>query len=119
MLLAFLFLGGKVFGQNLGFTSSPIDINDTIYICQNQTITYTNTSTDLPSSYNLLWEFNQGSPSTSTSTNSVSVNYPTSGQFSTFLTINSETVEKYIVVSSDVGPQASLVMTNSNLRIVV
>ncbi|MDA7762523.1 hypothetical protein N8927_04980, partial [Crocinitomicaceae bacterium] len=114
MLLGVLFCFGNVQGQTVAFTSSPIDQNDTIYICQNQTITYTNTSSDLPSSYNLLWNFDGGSPNTSTSSSTETVNYPTSGMYNSLLIIDSDTVEKFVIVGSDIGPQATLLMTNTN-----
>lgn len=99
-------------GQNLtvSFTSNPPAASNIISICQNQAIVFTNTSTNIPTNATTLWTFNGGSPATSTSTNSVSVVYPSSGTFIVKLEINNVSITKTVNVGGSVGPQATLVL---------
>ncbi len=117
-LLAMFLIVSKVgvWGQNLvvDFTSNPPASNNTISICLNQAIVFTNTSSNIPNNATTLWTFNGGSPNTSSSTSSVSVVYPTAGTYSVKLKINNDSLVKTVVVGTSVGPQASLNLTSNS-----
>lgn len=75
-------------------------------ITAGENVTFTNQSTNNPTSYN--WSFNGGSPANSTATNP-SVTYNTAGQFAVTLTANNpygndtETKTAYITVNASAG----------------
>ncbi|OGS88256.1 MAG: hypothetical protein A3E30_16850, partial [Fluviicola sp. RIFCSPHIGHO2_12_FULL_43_24] len=79
------------------FTGTPTTV------CSGQSVTYTNTSTDSPTSYS--WSFPGGTPATSTATNPT-VTYNTAGTYNVVLTATNangsdvETQTNYITVNA-------------------
>jgi PKD repeat protein len=79
---------------------------DKIVICEGQSVTFTNASLNLPTSY--FWSFQGGTPSTSTATNPT-ITYNTAGTYSVTLTAtnaqgsDNEIRVGYITVLSSIG----------------
>ncbi len=80
--------------------------SNTTTVCQGGSVTFTNTSTGVPTSYS--WSFSGGTPSTSTDTNPI-VTYSTAGTYNVVLTAtnasgtNTQTSTAYITVTPVTG----------------
>lgn len=87
--------------------------NTATSICSGQTVTYTNTSSNSPTS--VTWTFPGGTPSSSTSAGPVTVTYSTAGTFSAKLLVSnsagadSTTKVNLVSVTTKVTPTASTI----------
>jgi hypothetical protein len=102
-----------VSGQTASFTSSPASNNNTITVCQGNTITYTNTSTGTNNNTNYNWTFQGGTPNTSNQIGPHTVTYNNAGNFTTTLSLGAGiTSTVNIIVTNNVAPLAVLTMQN-------
>lgn len=63
----------------VSFTTNPSEVGGTITICQDQTITYTDTSTDVGTNPTYGWIFQGGSSTSSTLAGPHTISYNTAG----------------------------------------
>lgn len=90
----------------------------TVTICANQSIIFTNNSTNCSSTY--AWTFPGGSPASSTAT-SPTVTYTTPGTYAVTLTVttpggaDTKTISNYITVNTNLSHQASISSPNTNI----
>ena len=90
----------------------------TVTICANQSIIFTNNSTNCSSTY--AWTFPGGSPASSTAT-SPTVTYTTPGTYAVTLTVttpggaDTKTISNYITVNTNLTHQASISSPNANI----
>lgn len=85
---------------NVSFTTNPVAINGTITVCQGQTITYTNTSTNVGTNPTYLWSFQGGNSTSETTEGPHSITYNTAGNYTTTLTINGSSSNVNVIVQN-------------------
>jgi PKD repeat protein len=101
--------GNNIYVDNINVTGTPVSsppvasfTSTNPVICQGQTVSYTNTSTNSPTSYS--WTFTGGTPSSSTQANPV-VTYNTPGTYTVSMTAtngagpNTVTMTNYVTVN--------------------
>lgn len=100
--------------QTASFTTNPADVNGTITICQGQSITYTSTSTGTNQNTDYDWNFQGGNPSSPNNEGPYTVNYSSSGTYTSSLTVNGSTASVNITVLSNSAASLTLnpVLTN-------
>lgn len=88
-------------------TDVPAQLGE-IVICEGTTLTFTDTSTDVPLLADYLWEFEGASPSTYEFEGPVNVEYNTPGTYEATLTINGNAFTQTIQVTEDLMVQPVL-----------
>lgn len=101
-------LAFNLHAQSVNFTTNPVAVNNTITICKNQQITYTNSSTGISPTSSYNWSFQGGNPLTATTVGPHTVTYAIAGNYTTTLTVGSLTHLVNVVVLNTDGYSASL-----------
>jgi len=93
------------------FETDPSPNNDTITICEGQTITYTNTSIGFPLNANTNWTFQGGSPNNSNQFGPHEVDYNNDGTYTASLSIQGDQYEVTVVVLPSFTPTLNAATT--------
>jgi hypothetical protein len=82
------------------FTANPAAVNGTVTICQGQSITYTNTSTNVGPSPTYAWSFPGGNSTFANSVGPHTITYATAGNYTTILSVNGVSSSVNVVVTA-------------------
>ncbi len=100
------------------FTANPAAVNGTVTICQGQSITYTNTSTNVGPSPTYAWSFPGGNSTFANSVGPHTITYATAGNYTTILSVNGVSSSVNVVVTAS-SPSTPLLSITPNLGWVV
>jgi hypothetical protein len=96
------------FTQTISFLTVPQSQNDTITICEGNTVTFTDNSQNIPAGATYNWSFPGGNPSTATGAGPHTVEYSTDGSFVAELNVDGQLETINVNVSSISSPILSI-----------
>jgi len=100
---------------NVSFSTNPAAVSGTVTICKGQTVTFTDTSTEVGANPTYLWSFPGGNIISANTSGPHTISYSAAGTFTASLSINGGTaVNVTVVVLDSTASSAEIILVDGN-----